>query len=280
MWLTSIGIRPGFWRFVVLSAGLAACSGSGAGLDTNGRPLVPGGGGTGALTADFDSIQAHVFTPICTVCHVGASAPEGLRLDSADSYSLLVAVPSTELPSVLRVAPGAPNNSYIVQKLEGHAAVGAQMPFGGPYLSADVIAVIRQWITDGALRSGAPAKAVVQAFRMDAVAPASGESLSEAPPQVMLEVSQEIDATRIGSHSLRIEKVVAGASGTVFEEIPGRVSLSTWNPRALMVAPILPMGSGHYRVMLRSDPGYSLSSIGGSLLADGAVTEFELEIQP
>jgi hypothetical protein len=265
---------------VVLSGGIAACSGSGAGLDANGRPLVSGGGGTGPLTADFDSIQAHVFTPICTVCHVGASAPEGLRLDSANSYSLLVGVPSTEVPSNLRVAPGDPNNSYVIEKLEGHAAVGAQMPYGGPYLSADVIAVIRQWITDGAQRSAAPAKALVRAFRLDTVAPASGEVLGEAPPQVMMEVSQDIDATRIGARSLRIEKVVGGADGTDVEEIPGRVSIPASNPRALIVTPIVPMGSGHYRVVLQSDPGYSLSSIGGDSLPDGVLTEFDLEIQP
>jgi hypothetical protein len=61
-----------------------------------------------------------------------------------------IGVPSTEVPSVLRVAPGNPDASYLIQKLEGHAAVGARMPFGGPYLDTATIAVIRQWITAGA----------------------------------------------------------------------------------------------------------------------------------
>jgi len=60
--------------------------------------------------------------PICSVCHIGGAAPEGLRLDAADSFNLLVGVPSTEVPSLLRVKPGDPDNSYIIQKLEGHAA--------------------------------------------------------------------------------------------------------------------------------------------------------------
>jgi len=109
------------------------------------------------LSADFDSIQANIFTPICSVCHVGGGAPEGLRLDAADSYTLLVGVPSTEVPTLMRVQPGDPDDSYIIQKLEGHAAVGAQMPLGGPYLSSDTIGVIRQWITDGAPPSAAAA---------------------------------------------------------------------------------------------------------------------------
>jgi hypothetical protein len=142
---------------------LAGCGGSGVGLDGNGRPIGSGSAEPAPLTADFKSIQDHVFTPICTVCHAGAAAPQGLRLDAVNSYGLLVGVPSTEAPSVLRVAPGNPDASYVIQKLEGHASVGARMPFGGPYLDAATVAVIRQWITDGARR---PAVAV--AARLDA----------------------------------------------------------------------------------------------------------------
>lgn len=133
---------------------LAACAGNGEGLDANGRPLVPGGGTPPPLSADFESIQENIFTPICSVCHAGGSAPQGLRLDAADSYALLVGVPSTEVPTLLRVNPGDPDDSYIIQKLEGNAAVGAQMPFGcpatQPCLTTSSIAFIRQWINDGA----------------------------------------------------------------------------------------------------------------------------------
>ena len=131
---------------------LAACGGgSGEGLDNNGRPIDPGGDGSGPLSANFSSIQFHIFTPICSVCHAGGSAPQGLRLDASNSYGLLVGVSSNEVPSLKRVAPGNPDDSYIIQKIEGHAAVGARMPYGGPYLDAATIAVIRQWIADGAL---------------------------------------------------------------------------------------------------------------------------------
>src|SRR5258708_38117919 len=118
--------------------------------------------------------------PVLAVCIGGGSAPEGLRLDAADSFNLLVGVPSTEVPSLMRVKPGDPDNSYIVQKLEGHAAVGAQMPFGGPPLSAATIAVLRQWISDGALRSPA-ATATAAPFAVLAVVPAAGDVLY-APP--------------------------------------------------------------------------------------------------
>src|SRR5476649_401176 len=113
----------------VLSVWLGGCSGSGAGLDSNGQPLSgSSSGGTVPLAATFDAIQANAFTPICSVCHIGAKAPEGLMLDAAHSDNLLVGVASTEVPSILRVSRGEPTNSYIIQKLEGHAAVGGQMP--------------------------------------------------------------------------------------------------------------------------------------------------------
>src|ERR1700761_1547468 len=130
---------------------VAGCAGNGDGLAATGRPLTADSGTVDiALSADFQSIQDNVFTPICSVCHVGGGAPMGLRLDAANSYNLLVGVPSTEVPAILRVKPGDPDNSYIIQKLEGHAAVGARMPFGGPYLTTDTIAFIRQWISNGA----------------------------------------------------------------------------------------------------------------------------------
>ncbi len=130
---------------------LASCGGgSGDGLDSNGRPLGEGNNPGGPLLATHASIQAHVFTPACTACHAGAAAPQGLRLDAANSYAMLVGVNSAEVPSLRRVAPGSPDQSYLIQKLEGHAAVGARMPLGGPYLDADTIAKIRQWISNGA----------------------------------------------------------------------------------------------------------------------------------
>ena len=51
------------------------------------------------------------------------------------------------------VVPGSPDTSYLVDKVEGMAAVGNVMPPPPrPTLDAASIAVIRQWITDGALR--------------------------------------------------------------------------------------------------------------------------------
>jgi hypothetical protein len=130
---------------------LAGCGGgNGEGLDANGRPLGENGDGDGTLVPTLASIQRNVFTPRCTACHAGGGAPQGLRLDAANAAALLIDVPSNEVPSLRRVAPGEPDASYLVRKLEGSAAVGARMPLGGPYLDAATLDVIRQWIADGA----------------------------------------------------------------------------------------------------------------------------------
>jgi mono/diheme cytochrome c family protein len=146
--------RPSAVATMICLAALAAatpgCGGSGEGLDANGRPIGEGGTGNGALAPTLASIQQNVFTPVCTACHSGGGAPQGLRLDAGVSATLLVGVPSNEVSSLLRVKPGDPDNSYLIRKLEGSGIAGARMPLGGPYLDAQTIAVIRQWISQGA----------------------------------------------------------------------------------------------------------------------------------
>ena len=129
-----------------------ACAGSGEGLDEFGNPLGEGGGGV--LEPTFSSIQVNIFTPICTQCHAGASAPLSLSLQVGFSYDQLVGVPSVEVPELLRVDPGQPDNSYLVMKVEGAPGItGGRMPLGFSPLSAEQIATIRAWIADGALEN-------------------------------------------------------------------------------------------------------------------------------
>ena len=103
--------------------------------------------------SDFQRIQDTIFTPHCTSCHSGFFAPHSLKLDASNSYRLLVGMRSAEVPSLQRVKSGDPKASYLVQKLEGHAAVGIRMPADGPALSADAIELIRRWIAEGARAS-------------------------------------------------------------------------------------------------------------------------------
>jgi hypothetical protein len=281
--------RASLPRYALLGATLcaAACAGNGEGLDVNGQPIAPGGGnGSVPLSADFESLQANIFTPICSVCHAGAGAPEGLRLDAQNSYNLLVSVPSTEVPSLLRVNPGDPTDSYIIQKLEGHAAVGARMPLGGPYLSAATIAFVAQWITNGA--PPAASTAASAAFALTSTVPDSVDPVTESPPQVMVAFNHDIDVTQIDMHSARIEKLAPGATASVMESISARLSVSDLNRKVLMIWPAQPLQNGRYRALIRTASPGLLSDIAGrtvpigtpNSLGESVVAVFEVGVLP
>jgi hypothetical protein len=255
---------------VVLCGWLCGCSGSGVGLDSNGQPLSSSSsGGTVPLAATFDSIQANVFTPICSVCHIGATAPQGLMLDAAHSYNLLVGVPSTEVPSILRVAPGDPDNSYIIQKLEGHAAVGGQMPLGETPLPATTIAFIAQWITDGApAGSSATAMAMATGFHVASVAPEDDDVLAVAPAQIVVGFTRELDATRVDAAAVRVERIDGAGDAASSTMVAIEPSVPAANPRALLLTPRAPLAAGQYRIVLSGQPGTALSASDGELMTD------------
>lgn len=269
---------------LTVALGMGGCAGKGMGLDANGRPLSEGGLTNSALTADFASIQDHIFTPICTICHVGGSAPMGLRLDSANSYNLLVGIPSTEEPSILRVKPGDPDNSYIIQKLEGHAKDGGRMPLNLPPLSTDQIAAIRQWITDGAQRSAAVA--VGTSFMMTATVPSANEVLSAAPPQIIVGFNHELDATQINEQSAQLERQIDNGVDATFEPVTATLSLPTATPMSLVLTPTQALSDGHYRLVIPTtattisdNAGIPLGTPMLTETGDALIVEFDVETQ-
>ncbi len=110
----------------------------------------------GAAPATLSQIQAAVFTPICSGCHSGSNPPGGAlpgsqNLTAGNSFAALVGVASLEQPALRRVKAGDPDNSYLIQKLEGAAGIsGSRMPLGGPFLDQATIDQIKSWISSGA----------------------------------------------------------------------------------------------------------------------------------
>ena len=195
-----------------LTAVLAGCAGNGEGLDSNGRPLSGDvSSGDGGLHPTLKSIQDNVFTPICTQCHIGAAAPLGLRLDEASAFAMLVNAPSTEVHSLNRVTPGDPDSSYIIQKLEGRAAVGGQMPLGQPPLPQETINVIRQWIQNGAAQSVAPASIDVTPMQVHAIEPPQGENLGSTR-EILLQADGTLNLATLNGASVSL--VRSGGDGT------------------------------------------------------------------
>ena len=100
----------------------------------------------------FSQVQDLVFTPSCASvsCHKGSSSQYGLDLSSGTAYTNLVGVPSGQMPTLNLVTHGNPNQSYLVQKIEGTAEIGDRMPLNGQVLEYDFQQLVRNWIGEGA----------------------------------------------------------------------------------------------------------------------------------
>jgi methionine-rich copper-binding protein CopC len=256
--------RPKFVPVAALSclaALLGGCAGNGNGLDANGNPIVPGSSAPAALTADFQSIQDNIFTPICTKCHIGANAPEGLQLDEAHSYALLVGVPSAEVPSVLRVKAGDPTDSYLIQKLENASGiVGAQMPFGGPYLPQSTIDVIAQWITNGAAPAAASSSSSA-AMAVTATMPVDRAFVDAPVATIAVGFSQRPDASYLNG-AVHLQNISAQA-----ETVPVMVGQAEGNPATVVLTPLAPLGPGTYRITIHGGDTTALTSVAGEALS-------------
>jgi hypothetical protein len=95
-----------------------------------------------------------LFDTHCTSCHEGPRPPMGLNLEANQAYSLTVNIGSREARKLRRIVPGDPDGSYLYRKItDTHTSAGGSgtlMPPDGT-LSADEIARLRDWITQGAL---------------------------------------------------------------------------------------------------------------------------------
>lgn len=144
-------------------------------------------------------VQERVLGPSCafTACHGGDNPKRQLDLSSVDaSYASLVDV-TGEISGRVRVIPGDPDGSQLLQVLEGPVDEVEQMPPGFA-LDADALALVRAWIAAGAPRgegeagTGGPTGNVPNPndsgpTRDDLPAPADGEGFqmgidTMAPP--------------------------------------------------------------------------------------------------
>jgi len=246
----------------------AGCTGSGQGLDQNGRPIGSDASSSAPLTADLQSIQDNIFTPICTRCHVGASAPEGLRLDAADSFNLLVGVPSAEDPSVLRVMPGEPDNSYLIRKLEGSSGiVGVRMPFDGPYLPQSTIDVIRQWITNGAQKPQSLSAALnTRAFAVTSTSPMDGATVALPVTQMLVAFNHDVDATLVNDTTVKVEKVSPSITATEVMAPVIAVNLVPENAAVILLRARAALSPGTYRVSIRGTGAAALADMNAAAL--------------
>lgn len=107
-----------------------------------------------AFEPNYSLIQSKIFSLYCTDCHNSSSPPEGLDLTSANSYANIFNVSSSQVSALFLIEPFAPDDSYLVRKMEGAASIiEGQMPLDETPVSAAKIKVLRAWISQGALNN-------------------------------------------------------------------------------------------------------------------------------
>jgi methylglyoxal synthase len=124
---------------------------------------------SGEIRGQLDLVQPEAEPPVATVsfamdiqpifnnncsCHLSGT-PAGLSLAEGQAYANLVNVPSSQVPTLNRVTPGDPDNSYLFMKHSGAPGiVNSRMPLNNPTFfdeNPDLLELERQWIQGGAL---------------------------------------------------------------------------------------------------------------------------------
>lgn len=152
-----------FLALILISFFLVACgAGSGEGLEQDGEVIDEGSENTITL----NDLVSNIFdndalgSQRCTNCHSGGSPLGGMNLETAQlAYANLVGtngegVNANGNASFKRVQPGNPDESYIILKLEGDPRAGSQMPLNQTPLTPAQLAMVRDWIANGAAETG------------------------------------------------------------------------------------------------------------------------------
>src|SRR5689334_5128475 len=142
------------------AAGGGAGRGSAGGAGSVGASGAGAGGTGGAASVSYMKHVAPIFESHCVSCHQGGGIGLDLR-EPFDPVNGLIDRANRwhqEYASLFEwlVKRGDPDASFLIYKVAGDPANfdaannGAPMPLQLPYLNAQELADVRQWITDGA----------------------------------------------------------------------------------------------------------------------------------
>src|SRR6185295_16813120 len=120
----------------VLACLFIGCAGSGGGGGGGGGPKPPAC--KSQVPGDpisYPNNIAPILARSCGLagCHVPPIVNAGLDLTPAKAYDQMVNVNSSQVPSLKRIKPGDPDNSYLLRKITpGSEIQGVLMPNGCP----------------------------------------------------------------------------------------------------------------------------------------------------
>jgi hypothetical protein len=117
---------------------------------------LPSSGGDGGHTVTFQKLLNEVLIPTCAAafCHqLDPPVAAPMTLEAPKAYASLVNARASQMPTLMRVAPGDPSKSYLIMKLRAVAAgpnSTTNMPLNQPPLDEATIQEIESWILRGA----------------------------------------------------------------------------------------------------------------------------------
>ena len=107
-------------------------------------------------TPSHDADLQPIWDELCYGCHTGGFPELGFSTDRGTTWAQLIDVPSSQLPSMNRVTPGDPAQSYLWHKLAGtHLEGGGRgetMPKHPRALPTGGLEAVERWILAGAPR--------------------------------------------------------------------------------------------------------------------------------
>jgi hypothetical protein len=175
---------------LALAPAAAACGGEidagGSGVDAGNQddPLAVS---EDVEPGSLDQVHREIVARRCSgqpgLCHNGQFEPN--MSTPSLFYEYVVRRPALEKPDHLRVVPGDPDTSFLVDKLRNRD-VSTQMPLGAEPLAPEELAMMEDWIRNGALRRPGddPAPVLNNPPRVPEVGvfDAAGERLDRAGP--------------------------------------------------------------------------------------------------
>ncbi|NOS99539.1 MAG: hypothetical protein HOP29_02810 [Phycisphaerales bacterium] len=113
------------------------------------------GQATGEVVSYADHIQP-MLTAKCVSCHQEGGLADlvgiALRATPGEAHDSMVNQPSVQDPTLMLIVPGDAEASLIYQKVSSDSPpVGMRMPSLGAPLTSDELALLRDWINQGAL---------------------------------------------------------------------------------------------------------------------------------
>jgi hypothetical protein len=179
---------------------------------------------------------------------------------------MLVGIQSSQDAGFQRVEAGDPDNSYLIQKLEGTASAGTIMPPSGGLPQAE-IDVIRMWITNGAIDDTAVPPAAP--ITVTSVSPAPNANLMASPVSIVAGFSRELNQTTVDATTFLL--TASGGDGTFADGNEAPITATSVGVGANPMSAVfdltgVQLADDTYRISLLGNAQASILDLDGNML--------------